>query len=85
MSPVREVGSHERRVASMRREIGSHERRVASLQRQVGSHERRVEGLRLGMARMASAETQEPLRVWRPWAAEGRGGAFSRPDCTFSG
>ncbi len=59
-----EIGSHERRVASIRREIGSHERRVASLRRQVGSRERRVECLRRGMARMASAETQEPLRAW---------------------
>lgn len=60
----REVGSHERHVASLRRQIGSHERRVASLRRQVGSRERRVESLRRGMARMASTETQEPLRAW---------------------
>ena len=60
----REIGSHERHVASLRRQIGSHERRVASLRRQVGSRERRVESLRRGMARMASTETQEPLRAW---------------------
>ena len=60
----REIGSHERHVASLRRKIGTHERRVASLRRQVGSRERRVESLRRGMARMASAETQEPLRAW---------------------
>ena len=60
----REIGSHERHVASLRRQIGSHERRVASLRRQVGSRERGVESLRRGMARMASTETQEPLRAW---------------------
>ena len=48
----RQMGSHERYVASLHRQIGGHERHVASLRRQVGSHERRIAGLRRRMARM---------------------------------
>ena len=41
----REIGSRERHVASLEREIGAHERHVASLGRQIGSHERHVASL----------------------------------------
>ncbi len=59
----REIGSHERHVASLEREIASHERHVAGLHRQIAGHERQVASLRRGMDRMISPETQEALQV----------------------
>ena len=46
----REIGSHQRHVASLRRETASHQRHVASLRRETASHERHVASLRRKIA-----------------------------------